>query len=270
MRIINLASGSKANSTFLHYGNTKILIDVGLSEKNLEKALISIGESLKNIYAVLITHEHIDHVKALKNLAKKYDIEFFIKSELVDSGYFSDVQFKENRLHKIENLKFNVGDFEVLAIETSHDAIAPIGFVLNVYNSKAKVAFLTDIGEVSMSIKQALDGVKMIFIESNYDEKMLISGQYPQIVKQRILGRKGHLSNEQSLELAKYLYQRGTKCFVLSHISQNNNLYELAYENYITYFESIGVKQNQDVFIRLSFQEKTGNNFNLKEEFDGK
>ena len=270
MRIVNLASGSKANSTFVAYGDTKILIDVGLSEKELKDRLLSIGENLSGIMAVLITHEHVDHIRALKNLAKKYDMDFYVKKELAQSAFLKDVLFKEAKLHEIGVTKFNVGDFEVLPVDVSHDAIAPVGFVLNVFQSKSKVAFLTDLGEVSTSIKQALDGVKMIFLESNYDEKMLINGKYPYLVKKRIEGSKGHLSNVQSLELAKYLFEKGTKCFVLSHISENNNLPELAYGNYVTYFEEIGAKLNEDVFVRLSFQNKCGNNFNLKEEFDGK
>ena len=142
MRIVNLASGSKANSTFVHYGQTKMLIDVGLPEKQLKERLESIGESLNGIYAVLITHEHVDHIRSLKNLAKKTNIDFYIKAELVDSGLLDDIVFKESKLHKIENIKFNVGDFEVLPVEVSHDAVAPIGFVVNVFQSKSKVAFL--------------------------------------------------------------------------------------------------------------------------------
>ncbi len=266
MRIVNLASGSKANSTFVSFGDTKILIDAGLADKQLQQELGSIGESLSNINAVLVTHEHVDHVRAIKNLAKKFDMDFYIKKEVVESGFFDDVFFKEGKLHKIETLNFNVGDFEVQVIETLHDSVCPVAYVLNVFGSKSKVAFLTDLGEVSDNIKNSLVGVKMIFIESNYDEKMLINGKYPYIVKQRILGRKGHLSNKQSLELAKFLFENGTKCFVLSHISQNNNLYELALENYVSYFESIGAKLNEDVFVRMSLQDKHGNNFVLKEE----
>ena len=96
---------------------------------------------------------------------------------------------------------------------------------------------------------------------------MLVNGSYPYWLKQRILGEKGHLSNTQSLELAKFLFNNGTKCFVLSHLSENNNTQEMAYLNYISYFESNGFVLDKDVFVRLSYQDKHGNNFNLKEEF---
>lgn len=269
MRIINLASGSKANSTFIDYGSTKMLIDVGLNEKQLIQRLADIGEKLSDILAVCITHEHIDHIRGLKTLAKKYDIDFYIKTELAESSFLADVEFKEGRLHKIENGKFNVGDLEVTAFDVSHDAIAPVGYVVNVFGSHSKAGFVTDLGEVSEKIKQSLKNVKMVFIESNYDEKMLYGGSYPYIVKKRIDSSKGHLSNTQSLELAKFLFENGTRCFVLSHLSQNNNLPELAYSNYANYFESQGLVLDKDVFLRLSFQERHGNNFSLKEEFDG-
>ena len=270
MRIINLASGSKANSTFVEYGETKMLFDVGLNEKQLKERLAGIGEKLDNVLAVCITHEHIDHIRGLKNLAKNYDIDFYIKKELAESSALADVVFKEGKLHKIESGVFSVGDLVVTAFDVSHDAIAPVGYVVNVFGSKSKVAFVTDIGEVSEKVKKCLENVKMVFIESNYDEEMLWSGKYPYIVKERINGSKGHLSNKQSLDLAKFLYEHGTKCFVLSHISQNNNLPQLAFANYAEYFESLGLILEKDVFLRVSFQDKHGNNFNLKEEFDGR
>ena len=98
---------------------------------------------------------------------------------------------------------------------------------------------------------------------------MLAGGKYPFLLKKRIASNKGHLSNVQSLELAKFLYDTGTRCFVLSHISENNNTYELAFSNYVDYFEKNNIKLNEDVFVRVSFQGKRGNNFNLKEEYDG-
>ena len=265
MRIVNLASGSKANSTLVSYGDTKILIDVGLTEKKLETELNILGESLKNIVGVLVTHEHIDHIRSLSVLAKKYDIDFYLHQKLADTLIAKGEVFKDGKLHTFENGSFNVGDFDV-----SHDAVAPVGYVVRVFGSKTEVGFATDLGVVTESVKRHLSNVKTIFIESNYDEKMLAGGKYPKIVKERIASNVGHLSNIQSLELAKFLYGQGTKCFVLSHISENNNAPEIAYSNYIDYFESQGVKQDKDVFIRVSFQNKHGNNFNIKEDFDGK
>ncbi len=266
MRIVNLASGSKGNSTFVSFLETKILIDVGLSEKRLQQELLLINENLKDIQGVCITHEHIDHIRAIKSLAKKYDMTFYVHKNLAESVAFQDIEFKEGKLFKFDSNKFSIGDLEVTPFETSHDAIRPVGFTVNVFNSKAKAGFVTDLGVVSESVKRELFGSKIVFIESNYDEKMLAGGPYPKIVKERIRGQFGHLSNSQSLELAKELFDAGTKCFVLSHISENNNTPELAYVNYVDYFENQGLVLDKDVFIRLSFQNKHGNNFSLKED----
>lgn len=266
MRIVNLASGSKGNSTFISYGNTKILIDVGLTEKKLTEQLLLIGEKIENIQGVCITHEHIDHIRGLKTLAKKHDMVFYVHKTLAESLALADIEFKEGKLFKFENIEFSVGELEVKPFEISHDAIRPVGFTVRVFGNKQKAGFVTDLGIVSDTVKRELQGSKMVFIESNYDEKMLMGGSYPKIIKERIKGQFGHLSNVQSLELAKYLFDTGTKCFVLSHISENNNTHELAYLNYANYFESQGMVLDKDVFIRLSFQSKHGNNFNLKEE----
>lgn len=266
MRIVNLSSGSKGNSTFVSYGETKILIDVGVSEKKLIETLKEIKEDINEIQGVCITHEHVDHIKSLKTLAKKYDMVFYVHKDLAESPAVQEIEFKEGKLFKFENSAFSMGELEVKPFEISHDATRPVGFVVNVFGSKSKVGFVTDLGIVSETVKRELLGSKMVFIESNYDEKMLLGGSYPKIIKNRINGNQGHLSNAQSLELAKYLFEGGTKCFVLSHISENNNTPELAYLNYANYFESQGYVLDKDVFIRLSFQNKHGNNFSLKEE----
>lgn len=270
MRIVNLSSGSKANSTFISFGETKILIDAGLNEKILSETLNEIGENLANINAVFVTHEHIDHIKAIKTLAKKYDMDFYFHEEVLNSKAILDVKFKEGKSHAFTNNLVNIGNLQIQPFDVSHDAVHPVGFVVNVVGSQSKAGFVTDLGVVSENVKEALFGVKMVFIESNYDEQMLFGGSYPYILKQRIAGEKGHLSNSQSLELAKFLFDNGTKCFVLSHISENNNTYEKALANFVDYFKENDIELNKDVIVKVSFQMKHGNNFTLKEIYNGK
>jgi phosphoribosyl 1,2-cyclic phosphodiesterase len=243
-----------------------MLIDVGLPEKKIASRLIEIGEKIEDISAVCITHEHTDHIKSLEVLAKKYDIDVFVHEKLAGDKSFS-FEFKEGKLHTFLDKQFSVGEFEVVPFDVSHDAVAPVGFVVRVAGSKSKVGFVTDTGIVLESMKNSLSGSKIVFIESNYDETMLWEGRYPEVVKQRINGKFGHLSNAQSLELAKFLFEHGTKCFVLSHLSENNNKPEIAFMNYVNFFEQQGYVLDKDVFVRLSFQNKHGNNFVLKEEF---
>ena len=270
MRIVNLASGSKANSTFLGYDNTKILIDVGLTETKLENELNQIGENLKNINAVLITHEHIDHIRSLSMIAKKHNIQIYVHKRLAESAAFAKYAVPNEKLHTFDENSFCIGSLEIMPFEISHDAIAPVGFVVHVCESSAKVGFATDLGIVTEKVKEALFGTKMVFLEANHDENMLAGGRYPKIVKERIAGPYGHLSNKQSLALADFLFDGGTKCFVLSHLSENNNTIEKAYSYFADHFEARGLKLDNDVFLRVSFQDKHGNNFILKEEFDGK
>ena len=270
MRIVNLSSGSKANSTFVGFNESKILIDAGLVEKKLCEELLTIGENIENIKAIFVTHEHVDHIRAIKTLAKKTDIDFYFHETVVKAGAVADIKFKEGRLHTFKDSVVNIGDLQIQPFDISHDSAAPVGFVVNVFGSKTKAGFATDLGIVGESVKKALLGAKMVFLESNYDEEMLSGGPYPYILKKRIAGEKGHLSNVQSLEFAKYLYENGTKCFVLSHISENNNTYELALANFVDYFESNNIKLNQDVIVKVSRQMMHGNNFTLKEEYDGK
>ncbi len=270
MRIVNLSSGSKANSTFVGFNESKILIDAGLVEKKLSEELLAIGENIENIKAIFVTHEHVDHIRAIKTLAKKTEIDFYFHEGVVEAGAVSDIKFKEGRLHTFKDGIVNIGDLQIQPFDISHDSAAPVGFLVNVFGSKTKAGFATDLGVVSEGVKNALFGAKIVFLESNYDEEMLAGGPYPYILKKRIAGEKGHLSNVQSLELAKFLYENGTKCFVLSHISENNNTYELALANFVDYFESNHIKLNQDVIVKVSRQMMHGNNFTLKEEYDGK
>lgn len=270
MRIVNLSSGSKANSTFVGFNDSKILIDAGLVEKKLCEELLAIGENILNIKAIFVTHEHVDHIRAIKTLSKKFDIDFYFHEGVVSSGAISDIKFREGRLHTFSDGLINIGDLQIQPFDISHDAAAPVGFVVNVFGSTSRAGFATDLGIVSDGVKRALAGTKIVFLESNYDEEMLAGGPYPFILKRRIAGEKGHLSNVQSLELAKYLYDNGTKCFVLSHISENNNTYELALANFVDYFANNNIKLNQDVIVKVSRQMQHGNNFTLREEYDGK
>lgn len=270
MRIVNLSSGSKANSTFITFGETRILIDAGLNEKKLAESLTEIGENLANINAVFVTHEHVDHIKAIKTLAKKYDMDFYFHEDVLAAPSLAEIKFKDGKLRTFTNELINIGELQIQPFDISHDALHPVGFVVNSKGSLAKAGFVTDLGIVKDNVKNALSGVKIVFIESNYDEDMLAGGSYPFILKQRIAGEKGHLSNAQSLELAKFLFETGTKCFVLSHISENNNTYEKALANFVDYFESNNIKLNQDVIVKVSFQMKHGNNFTLKEIYNGK
>lgn len=270
MRIVNLFSGSKGNCTFVGSANTKILIDAGKTAKKIVSELESIGEKMSDIRAILVTHEHDDHIHAIKSLAKSYNFDVFVHKNLLSSGDFMALGVEEGRIHTFDENAFEVGDLEIVPFKIFHDSVSPVGFCVGVKSSEAKVGFVMDTGTFDETMVKALKKAKIVFIEANYDENLLRNGNYPAQIKRRIASDHGHLSNAQSLEFAKRLFKGGTKCFVLSHISENNNSREIAYSNYADYFAGGGYEIEKDVILRVTFQNKHGNNFILNEDFDGK
>lgn len=270
MRIVNLFSGSKGNCTFVGTAKTKILIDAGFSAKKIEKGLLEIGEDMREISAVLVTHEHDDHVHALGLLIKKYDFQVYVHEKELESKDFLALGLDKSRIRTFDSDMFEVGELQILPFKTYHDSDSSVGFCINVKGSSARLGYVTDTGKFDENMVKILGGAKIVFLESNYDDEMLQNGTYPPMLKKRIAGDFGHLSNAQSLELARRLYALGTRCFILSHISENNNLYEIAYSNYADYFSGQGIELEKDVKIRISFQRKHGNNFILNEDFNGK
>ena len=135
-----------------------------MPEKLLVQHLNEINERIENITAIFVTHEHIDHIRAIKNLAKKYDMDFYFHQDLINSGKLDDIKFKEGKVRGFTTDIVNIGDLQVQPFEISHDAVRPVGFVVNVFGSRSKAGFATDLGVVSDSVKQMLSGVKIVFL----------------------------------------------------------------------------------------------------------
>ena len=217
-----LASGSSGNSALLATGNTRILIDAGLSMLQLRKRLNAIGESLDSIDAVLITHEHSDHVSALPVLARcgKLRAAFYL-SRLTEPA----IDWGEAPPARLERFQagaaFTVGDIEVQSFSVPHDARDPVGFCLEAEGVRIGIA--TDLGYVPESVKFHLRRADVLVLEANHDLDMLKVGPYPWSLKQRVMSRVGHLSN---LHMSDYLTQDLDSCtahLVLGHLSEQNN-----------------------------------------------
>ncbi len=225
-KFCNLYSGSSGNCSFLETDNTKILIDCGVSSKKIEEALNSIDVSAKNIDAIVISHEHSDHVKGLSVLCKKYDIPIYansktfnnINQDLTQRKY---IEFKSNK-------EFDIGDIKVFPFSIPHDAVDPCGF--NFYHEKNKVSIATDIGHVDNTILHNLDESSLLLLESNYEPDILKCSSYPYELKRRILGPNGHLSNEEAGDVITTLVKSGVSNIMLGHLSEHNNFPELAYQ----------------------------------------
>ena len=224
MKIKIIASGSKGNSTFIESGNTRLLIDVGVNYNRINNTLESINVDLKTLDGILISHTHSDHINGLSSLIKKIDVPVFIKEEL-----YPEIKkiIPNDKIVLIEDNKIIINDFEIELINASHDVPA-FGFIIS--DNKNKILYLTDTGYINRKYYTKLENLDAYIIESNHDEKMLMEGPYPNILKQRVISDYGHLSNRYTGRILNKSIGKNTKIIVLAHISENNNTEELAVE----------------------------------------
>lgn len=231
-KFCNLYSGSSGNCSFAESENTKVLIDCGVSSKKIEEALSSLNVSINDIDAILITHEHSDHIKGLKVTCNKYNIPVYANS-LTFNNINQDIPDANKKLFK-NNERFEIGDLKIMPFSIPHDAADPCGF--SITHNHDKISIATDIGHIENKIISNLVGSKFVLLESNYEPEMLKSSNYPYLLKKRILGPNGHLSNEEAGILITSLINNGVDNITLGHLSQQNNFPELAYK---TVMESI-------------------------------
>ena len=227
------------NCLFVESDNSKVLIDAGVSLKKIEEALNTLGISPDSLDAILVTHEHSDHVKSLGSLSKKYNLPVFANRETLDSIPKQTNKISNNNL-KYFNVKekFCINDLEVTPFSIPHDAANPCGFSLSCNNDKMSIA--TDIGHMTNDILKQLEGSKFILLESNYDSEVLKCSKYPYLLKKRIAGPNGHLSNEIAGKVINYLLHDNLKSALLGHLSKENNFPELAYQTVVNELISSG------------------------------
>ena len=233
LKCCSLYSGSSGNSFFVQSENTKILIDAGVSCKKIETALnLEFNLSLKDIDAVLVTHEHIDHTKSLSLISSKYNLPVF-----ASRGTWSSINKKENKITEDNkniftlNKAFEVGDLRIFPFSTPHDANEPCGF--NIYQGESKISIATDLGHIDDITLNNLKNSSFLMLESNYEPNLLKLSSYPYSLKQRISSSNGHLSNGEAGETISKLINYGLKDVLLIHLSKENNVPEIAYETVV-------------------------------------
>jgi len=223
LKISVLGSGSSGNCTFVSTSKTRILLDAGLSRVQTGKRLSIIGESLENIDGLILSHEHVDHVHGLGSLLAKQSIPLYIAE-----GTSEVIQPKP--WNKIETIKaghpFWLGDLKVSPFSIPHDAVDPLAFTFEAEGMK--IAHITDLGYMTELVRQRLRGCDIIVLESNHDLEMLRVGSYPWFVKQRIMSRVGHLSNEMTGKFFSDEFDGQARYIVLAHLSENNNHPDIA------------------------------------------
>ena len=231
MRLCSIASGSSGNCIYVGSDNAHVLVDAGISGKRITQGLNSLDLTGEDIDGILVTHEHSDHIQGLGVIARKYHIPIYATGGTVDAmsrmkslGKMPDGIFHEIR----EDEPFVIKDMTVNPFTISHDAVQPVGYRLEC--GEQAVGIATDLGKYNDYIIEHLQNLDALLLEANHDIRMLQVGKYPYYLKQRILGDRGHLSNENAGRLLCCLLHDNLKAVFLGHLSRENNYEELAYE----------------------------------------
>ncbi len=241
MRIVVLASGSKANSTYLEIGKSKVLIDCGLSYRQILYRLSEKGKNLDGLKAVFITHEHADHVMGLRVLAKKHQMKIVLSQgtyDGLDKRFLGEIDSELFVIVKnLETMDFQ--EFQVVPFNTYHDAREPMGY--RFIEDDKSLVYLTDTGYFPIKQYDNLRNADCYIIESNHEVDMLLESARPWVLKRRILDDQGHLSNEDSANLLLNLVGEKTKHIVLAHLSQECNIEAVALEVHTKIFFEQGI-----------------------------
>ena len=222
MEFYTLASSSAGNAALVCHENTHILIDAGISCRRITQSLAALSLTLDDLDGILITHEHIDHVRALGTLQKKHAVPLY-----ASFGTAAALDYPAPYLHAFAaDETFTIKDLQIRSFRTSHDAKESVGY--RIESSDGSLAVLTDTGFITDDAHDAALGADMLLLESNHDVIMLKNGSYPYYLKQRILSEYGHLSNDAAAEFAIECVRAGTSDILLAHLSDENNSPELA------------------------------------------
>lgn len=235
MELFSLASGSSGNCVCVGTDRTYLMVDAGISAKRIEERLNSFQLTTSDMKGLLLTHEHSDHISGLGVLSRRYHLPIYATQGTIDAiaSKRSLGTIDPSLYHVIESdQKFKIGDMEILPMRISHDAADPVAYTMRqkTADGEKKVAVCTDLGYYDDYTIDHLRGMDAMLLESNHDVKMLEVGPYPYPLKQRILGKRGHLSNESSGQLLGHVLHDKIKHILLGHLSCENNLEELAYE----------------------------------------
>ncbi|WP_296822139.1 MBL fold metallo-hydrolase [uncultured Megasphaera sp.] len=243
-----LASGSSGNAAFIRCGRTCVLIDAGISCRRIEKGLRRFGYALSDLDAVLITHEHTDHVSGLPVLLKRTHMPVYTTQETWQAIGNKILPFMDRFVRLPRRL--SLGEMQIVPFATSHDAARSVGYSL--YHGDCKITLATDLGCITPDVMTAASWSDILILESNHDETMLRNGPYPYALQQRILGNLGHLSNKTAAGFLSSLPRRGMIKVLLAHRSEHNNTPALTVQTMRDVLTSHGLVIGQDILLRLA------------------
>lgn len=259
----SLASGSSGNSQYIGTQSTHLLVDLGLTTKYVVNALAHLDVDPSAIGGILITHEHSDHIKGIGAFHRKYGTPIYCHEAAWEAIRPSIGKHDATKVHFItEDEGFAIGDIHVEAVAIHHDAVAPLGYILE--SQGACVGVVTDLGCIYEGLLDALKRVQLLLLEANHNVDMLLRGPYPYPLKRRVMSDQGHLSNEHCAEAVIHLYRYGRlKSVFLGHLSKDNNTPDLAYETLRSALAMEGIKVDEDILLEMTFRNRIGKRVRL-------
>ena len=267
LRFSPLFSGSSGNATYVGCDDAQILVDAGVSGTRVSQELARIGVDPAKLDAILVTHEHADHIKGIGILSRKYDLPVF-----ATPGTWAGMAPKigpvaeNNRIFIEREQDFFIGSINVTPFPTPHDAAEPVGFTFEL--GGAKLAIATDLGCPRDSWLKYVMGADAVLLESNYDQDMLETGRYPYDLKKRIASRHGHLSNDDAGKVAIDLIRSGARQIILGHLSKENNFPELAMRSCEYALEQAGLSPHIDALLAVASRDGNSGMFSVSAGLD--
>lgn len=254
----SLASGSSGNCQLIKSKNTRLLLDAGLSGKYIINGLGHFNIEAETIDGILITHEHIDHIKGVGIMHRKCGMKIYANEATWDRVSKKIGKVDPSKVVLFDNEKpFHIKDIEVEPMSISHDAVDPVAYSFKTHSSK--IAVITDLGHITDEMVDKIKDSDLLMLESNHNVDMLMMGKYPYPLKRRVIGDHGHLSNEACAQAAIRAITTGrVSTVLLAHLSKDNNTPELAYETAKSMFYENDIQVGSDVFLDLTYRDRVG------------
>ena len=257
-----LASSSGGNASLVSCGDTHVLLDAGISARRITTGLKTLGVAPESLSAILITHEHSDHIAGLQVLTKKLRIPIYATAPTCRQLCYK-VAFLEDLVRPQEaGTGMQIGSLWAESFSTPHDAAGSVGW--SVAGDEGRMVLCTDLGHVTDAVRQAVEGCDLLVCEANHDVEWVKSGPYPYYLKQRILGDRGHLSNEAGADLAAFAARAGAKTVVLAHLSQQNNTPARAYEVVCRRLRAMDCDPERDLALSVAPRAELGTTYRLE------
>lgn len=259
LELCTLASGSSGNCLLVSDGHTHILVDAGISARRITRSLRELGLDPKELSGILITHEHSDHISGLATLTKQLSLPVYT-SRGTGLQLCYRIAFLEDVLHTFRpGESFEVGGLGVESFPTPHDTVESVGYAVTGCGRKAAV--VTDLGYVTQEVWDGVQGADLLVAEANHEVEWVQSGPYPYFLKQRILGERGHLSNDAGAALACSAVAGGARTVVLAHLSAENNTPARAYDTVCAALERTGAAVGADVVLEVAPRSELGKRY---------